>query len=471
MLEFVQGDMFESPVDILVNTVNCVGVMGAGVALAFKQRYPEMFREYKRLCEHNNIVPGKMHVWHPLGSEWVINFPTKRHWKDQSRYDDIEAGLDDLHSYLRSLGPVTVAMPALGCGHGGLDWARVSTMIRSRLQDLEARIFVFAPEDSRRAGSVKSAPPSAGEIEALKALGFTQLQVPETSEIQAPLFGKGAQVSLSDHWLALLPSKDFGERERVALQSIAVELSKQKTSVSVAFLYASKVSEEIAMIFAKQGVRTVLLAPFGLLTRKSLAKFPDIAPPNNITLLSKVTPNAKWSRALFSQTMQLLREHSASVLLSDPNPEWLISTSGKAWKHMPISFVRYEQTPEALLNELKCAGAAPIGRRSEDGMPNLEHLLAPFYPLPTASDLRDTVAHHEQRYSHTSTDATKRDISIELLNFTNDTRLKLIELLAQCSPTSLSMKITGIDSDTENKIKKLLSDKYAPNKNNISQNE
>ena len=134
MLEFVQGDIFEAPADIRVNTVNCVGVMGAGVALAFKQRYPEMFRDYQRDCRNGHVRPGTMHVWKSLSGDWIINFPTKRDWREPSRYEDIDAGLDDLRGYLNWVGPVTVALPALGCGHGGLDWKRVSGMIREKLR-------------------------------------------------------------------------------------------------------------------------------------------------------------------------------------------------------------------------------------------------------------------------------------------------------------------------------------------------
>jgi O-acetyl-ADP-ribose deacetylase (regulator of RNase III) len=169
MLRFTKGDMFEVPADIRVNTVNCVGVMGAGVALAFKTRSPEMFADYKRACDEGRVRPGLLHVWRSPAGEWAINFPTKRHWRDKSRYEDIRAGLGALAEYLRGLGNVRVVLPALGCGHGGLDWERVSTMVREQLNDLEADILVFEPGDSRAAGKkakvealAASAKPNAG---------------------------------------------------------------------------------------------------------------------------------------------------------------------------------------------------------------------------------------------------------------------------------------------------------------------
>lgn len=147
MIKFTQGNVFTAPADILVNPVNCVGVMGAGLALAFKQSYPAMFRAFQRACSAGDVRPGHLHVWH---SPWIINFPTKRHWRDPSRYEDIAAGLDALQTYLTPLGKVTVALPALGCGRGGLDWTHVRGLIQTKLQDLPATILVYAPLDSDR---------------------------------------------------------------------------------------------------------------------------------------------------------------------------------------------------------------------------------------------------------------------------------------------------------------------------------
>lgn len=149
MLKYVNGDLFEKHADILVNTVNCVGVMGKGVALAFKKRYPAMFRTYHDACKAGEVQPGRMHIWEGPAGVTVINFPTKRHWRNPSRYEDIDSGLTALHDYLAKRGKVRVALPALGCGHGGLDWSRVSRMIQEHLSDLEAEILVFDPSFSQ----------------------------------------------------------------------------------------------------------------------------------------------------------------------------------------------------------------------------------------------------------------------------------------------------------------------------------
>lgn len=148
-LRFTKGNMFNTPAEILINTVNCVGVMGAGIALKFKQRYPQMFDEYRRKCGAGEIRPGELHVWQSLNGERIVNFPTKRDWRNDSRYEDIESGLLALKLFLASQGPVRVVIPALGCGHGGLDWSIVSAMISEHLRGLDCEIIVFEPSRSR----------------------------------------------------------------------------------------------------------------------------------------------------------------------------------------------------------------------------------------------------------------------------------------------------------------------------------
>ena len=148
MIQFMHGNLFDSGADILVNTVNCVGVMGKGVALEFKRRWPEMFAAYKYACVRGAVSPGRLHIWN--GDAWIINLPTKRHWRDNSRYDDVAAGLNALREYLIGVGhphtstrSATVAMPPPGCGNGGLDWARVKPMVVDALGSLPNTIYVF----------------------------------------------------------------------------------------------------------------------------------------------------------------------------------------------------------------------------------------------------------------------------------------------------------------------------------------
>jgi O-acetyl-ADP-ribose deacetylase (regulator of RNase III) len=373
MLEFVHGDMFDTPVDIRVNTVNCVGVMGTGVALAFKKRYPEMFRDYQHDCKEGRVKPGAMHVWRSLG-DWIINFPTKRDWREPSRYEDIDSGLDDLRRYLDKVGRVRIALPALGCGNGGLDWQRVSGMIRDKLEGIDAHVLVFAPAASHLAAT---AAPTVNERAAAEQLGFTVFEPRTVSagDAPAPIYASRSLNGLSGSWIALLPSRAPGERELQALRSIAAELGRRDSDSTVALVHGSRASEEVADIFATQGIATVLLLPFGVLTRKTIAKLAISEHAVPLTLASLAPAAAKWSRPLFAQTMELLRANAAAVLLSDPEPDWLGNNVVAKWGRVPISYIRYEAMLPVVREALTSIDAKAIGRRGEDGAPNLDHLL------------------------------------------------------------------------------------------------
>jgi O-acetyl-ADP-ribose deacetylase (regulator of RNase III) len=150
MIEIARGNLLEAPVEALVNTVNTQGIMGKGIALQFKQAFPEMFRDYERACKAGEVRLGKVHVY-DLGGltanpRWIINFPTKGHWRERSRLADIEAGLKDLVATVRRLGIRSIAVPPLGCGNGGLDWADVRPRIEAAFAELpEVHVRLFAP--------------------------------------------------------------------------------------------------------------------------------------------------------------------------------------------------------------------------------------------------------------------------------------------------------------------------------------
>lgn len=368
--------MFNADVDIRVNTVNCVGVMGAGVALAFKTRYPAMFKDYKAACRDGRLRPGAIHVWRSLDGDWVVNFPTKRDWRESSRYDDIESGLNALHDYLREQGNVSVALPALGCGHGGLDWSRVAPMITTKLSDLEARILVYEPSDSIAAGQ-DARRLSADELHEVKLLGFEQVAVNEVIADRSPetLLAKGDFNLLAQEWIALVPSKEPSEREENALNAVAQQLALSRRSPAVAMVYTTRNTERIADLFLKCGVPVVLILPFGPLTRKAVSRLRSERQPTPFAMVSLSTPSAKWSRQLLAQTMHLWRSQARSILLTDPDPSWLNSSVLHGWSNKPLFYLRYECIAENLLVMLNEQGARPIGRRSDTGEPNLALLL------------------------------------------------------------------------------------------------
>jgi len=155
MIELTKGNLLEARVDAQVNAVNCVGVMGAGIALQFKQAYPQMFHAYKMVCKAGEVKLGKMQVFYLGGPlfgypHWIINFPTKRHWRAVSRLDEIEAGLKDLVATVKQLNIRSIAIPALGCGNGGLDWGDVLPRIEWAFVELpDVRVMLFSPEAKR----------------------------------------------------------------------------------------------------------------------------------------------------------------------------------------------------------------------------------------------------------------------------------------------------------------------------------
>ena len=150
MIEFKVGDIFAEEVEALVNTVNCVGVMGRGVALQFKRAFPANFNAYAERCKRNEMLPGQVFVFetgNPVSPRFIINFPTKRHWRSKSRTEDIESGLHSLVGAIEERGIRSVALPALGCGLGGLDWNReVRPMLVATFSELpDVRVVVFEP--------------------------------------------------------------------------------------------------------------------------------------------------------------------------------------------------------------------------------------------------------------------------------------------------------------------------------------
>jgi O-acetyl-ADP-ribose deacetylase (regulator of RNase III) len=149
MVEEGSGDLLAAKVDALVNAVNVVGVMGKGLALAFKKQFPDNFAAYQRACETGELTIGRAFVFDrsPATPRWIINFPTKRHWREASKLEDIRAGLPDLIEHVQQKAISSIAIPALGCGLGGLDWTVVRPMIVDAFVSIPStRVLLYAPK-------------------------------------------------------------------------------------------------------------------------------------------------------------------------------------------------------------------------------------------------------------------------------------------------------------------------------------
>lgn len=167
MIKFVEGNLLEARAEALVNTVNTVGVMGKGIALMFKERFDDNFRKYAAACKAKQVVTGKMFVTEVSeleGPRWIVNFPTKQHWKAPSQMAWVVDGLKDLRLFLVENKVGSVALPPLGAGNGGLDWPEVRDQIENFLGDLESvEVIVFEPTKkyqnvAKRAGVEKLTP-------------------------------------------------------------------------------------------------------------------------------------------------------------------------------------------------------------------------------------------------------------------------------------------------------------------------
>lgn len=139
------GNIFDSKHSTLVNTVNCVGVMGKGIAAAFKERYPEMYNEYRERCNRGLVKPGEPYLYSDLIANSVLMFPTKDHWKSPSKIADISKGLDIFIEKYKDWGIDSIAFPPLGCGNGGLEWSTVGPLMFQKLSKLDIPIEIYAP--------------------------------------------------------------------------------------------------------------------------------------------------------------------------------------------------------------------------------------------------------------------------------------------------------------------------------------
>lgn len=152
MIEYKNGDILREDVEAIVNTVNCVGIMGRGLALQFKNKFPQNLKEYQLACTNKEVQLGKMFV-HQTGQlinpKYIINFPTKGHWKQNSKIEDISNGLDDLITIIEKYSIKSIAIPPLGSGLGGLDWNQVKKLIEEKLKNINCTIILFEPLEQK----------------------------------------------------------------------------------------------------------------------------------------------------------------------------------------------------------------------------------------------------------------------------------------------------------------------------------
>lgn len=144
MIKIVNTNLFNSTAEAYVNTVNCVGIMGKGIALEFRNRFPLYYKWYRDLCNQQLIKPGEPNIYVHSNDNprYIISFPTKNHWRNPSKIEWIEKGLDILRELIIENNLKSISIPTLGCGNGGLDWNVVKPLIIDKLFNLETEIFL-----------------------------------------------------------------------------------------------------------------------------------------------------------------------------------------------------------------------------------------------------------------------------------------------------------------------------------------
>ena len=159
MIELTSGDILKDEAEAIVNTVNCVGVMGRGIALQFKNAWPENFKAYEAACTRKEVQPGRMFIFETgqlTTPRYIVNFPTKRHWRGNSRIEDIESGLFALASEIKARGIRSIAIPPLGSGLGGLDWDDVRPLIEKHLAPLaDVTVRIYEPKAAPQADKMQ----------------------------------------------------------------------------------------------------------------------------------------------------------------------------------------------------------------------------------------------------------------------------------------------------------------------------
>ncbi|MBT4700137.1 MAG: macro domain-containing protein [Rhodospirillaceae bacterium] len=160
MIQYKSGNILTEDAEALVNTVNCVGVMGRGIALQFKNAFPENFKAYAAACKRKEVQPGQMFIFETntlTNPKFIVNFPTKRHWRGKSRIDDVRSGMDALVAELQNRKIRSIAIPPLGSGLGGLNWAEVRSLIKEALIGLDdVQVVIYEPKGAPEADAISN---------------------------------------------------------------------------------------------------------------------------------------------------------------------------------------------------------------------------------------------------------------------------------------------------------------------------
>lgn len=362
MIEFVNGDFFDFDADIRINTVNCVGVMGAGVALAFKQKYPEMFKDYVKQCKKGLIRPGAPSVWE-TGDMFskkleIINFPTKDHWRNPSEYEYIESGLNWLAAYLEKKQNVTVTLPALGCGHGGLDWEQVKGLIQRYLGHTSNRILVFEPMSSKNAG--KKSTSSAKELDRyqIKTIQSTSSEYPQKLNLytEKELYIFNGSGSYQKFDVTLIMSTKPTDEEKSVVSSLLACCKNNGLNV---LLGSSAYEKRQAVALAGKGSSVAVFLPSGIV--ESAQKLSSKGNTEGFTLLSTGNPFVAFDRKAYMPAVLSRIFLSETVIFTTIRLEWVKKYAKSLLKSdSKFFYIKYPSLPEEEAHAIEHIAANPL---------------------------------------------------------------------------------------------------------------
>ena len=377
MIQFVKGDFFDYNADIRVNTVNCVGIMGAGVALLFENKYPKMYDDYVKECNQGKVKIGLPHVWQDndmfnTNRITIINFPTKKHWKNPSEYEYIEKGLVWLRQYLLNKGNVTITLPALGCGHGGLDWDKVKKMIVEKLENLDAKILVFEP-----ASSVNKDISSETLVE-LKENHITKITPNDYNYPQklkgksaVELYIKGDKEIFKNKILSIIVDTKANERERNAV----LKCLKILPDDGIVYLLGYNSSFEIDMVkyFLSKNAQLILVIPYGILRLKIRNDLRPLWDDSKITIVSISQPNQTWKVNESINALKFRFKVANAILIANYDYDILQKYESDLKDiNNEVFYINYWTSKVEFYNRIK---AKQIGRNKETHLPNINPIL------------------------------------------------------------------------------------------------
>lgn len=380
MIELKKGNFFDYEADIRINTVNCVGAMGAGVALQFKNMFPQMFLEYKDMCKKGELSPGKLHVW--ISSDifsptTIVNFPTKNDWRNPSEYEYIESGLEALVDYLKSLTNKTITLPALGCGHGGLDWDIVRLMIFKKLTHLNHNILLFEPESSQNIPLYDSENLSRKNIIVVQPESKTYPKKIRGRASKA-FFYMGDMNLLNGETLIfnILSSKNPTEKEKYILYEILEEISDIK---NIAILLRGDKSYELDIIkyCLEKDIKVLINPSKGLLNFKIRKDLTNLLTNKNYLVYNTLkNQNDNWNISNFSSNLKESFKLSDFTIYNISDRNEISKSLNNIKESKEIYYVNYfEENIYTKQNDLKLI---KLGR-NKSGKPNVSKLVSKMH--------------------------------------------------------------------------------------------